>query len=901
MAARLDFAITRLGSAFLARVGELFIAGIFVQVVALAFPAAWGRHLPLQPSPAERSLQTRFLFGAGSLIIFLLIALLIGDWLVAGNVARNLLNDRLNDTAQTASQSIPFFLETGQNLSQQIALDLSTQTATPDELGSLLGQEMQQLTYFDHLMVINAEDQVVVSYPPGLPNSQLSLFPEESSAIPLALGGVLNQIYTIPPVEVGQPARVSFIAAILDDTGQPTRILVARTGVSTNPLMQPIIDSLTTVSELGGIGMLLDESGRIVYHPTPTLIMTEYIGQRLQTAVFYDDTAADGTRSLVYYQPVIGRPWSVVLTVPASSVQQIALNIATPLSVMILGLALISLGALRFGLGVITVSLQNLANEAVRISQGQLDRPLFVDSVDEVGQLRRAFEQMRISLQARLEELNRLLIVSQGVASTLDMQDAVQPVLEAVLFTGASSVRIVLVDIAGTDDLPEVYSLGPFHEAYGHLDPQILELTRTQDRLVLPHLARNRNIRMEQGRPYPTSLMAVPLRYENRFYGALWAAYDQLRTFTDADIRYITTLGGQAALAASNVNLFLTAEAGRQRLAAILASTPDPVLVTDAQSQLLLANPAATVVLGPSLGIGQGKPVSQILSQKALVEILTSSSDEHLSAEIDLPDGKTYLATASPVEADGHLAGRVCILRDVTHFKELDMMKSEFVNTVSHDLRSPLTLMRGYATMLEMVGDLNDQQKTYVGKIISGVENMARLVNNLLDLGRIEVGVGLRLETVPLEDVLERATGSLSNNAAQKNITFSVEKPDHLPIIEADPALLQQAMYNLAENAIKYTPEDGKVTVRLQVRADYFFYEVRDTGIGIALADQPHLFEKFYRGSQREARKEKGSGLGLAIVKSIAERHGGKVWLESHIGKGSTFILQVPFVQRGEE
>jgi signal transduction histidine kinase len=228
-------------------------------------------------------------------------------------------------------------------------------------------------------------------------------------------------------------------------------------------------------------------------------------------------------------------------------------------------------------------------------------------------------------------------------------------------------------------------------------------------------------------------------------------------------------------------------------------------------------------------------------------------------------------------------------------------MKTEFVSTVSHDLRSPLTLMRGYATMLEMVGTLNEQQQNYVKKIISGVENMARMVNNLLDLGRIEAGVGLQLETVPLPDILEHVTSTLQLQASQKNIELVVEMPKNtMPLIQADQALLQQAMYNLVENAIKYTPQGGRVTARLKIIGDGMHFEVEDTGIGIAPIDQPRLFEKFYRGGQREAREQKGSGLGLAIVRSIAERHGGKVWLESQLGKGSTFFLQVPLHQPRE-
>ena len=269
--------------------------------------------------------------------------------------------------------------------------------------------------------------------------------------------------------------------------------------------------------------------------------------------------------------------------------------------------------------------------------------------------------------------------------------------------------------------------------------------------------------------------------------------------------------------------------------------------------------------------------------------------------EVLLPDGRTYLATASSVMADGQRVGRVCIMRDVTHFKELDTLKSEFVSTVSHDLRSPLTLMRGYATMLDMVGDLNDQQESYVSKIVTGVENMARLVNDLLDLGRIELGVDLQVEPVPVLDVLEKVTGTLQMQANQKEIELSLELPKDLPDhIDADGALFHQAIYNLVENAIKYTSEGGQVFVRVRTVANDLVFEVQDTGIGIAAEDMARLFEKFYRGKAREARARAGTGLGLAIVRSIAERHGGRVWVESEEGKGSVFYLQIPIKRQKE-
>jgi len=295
---------------------------------------------------------------------------------------------------------------------------------------------------------------------------------------------------------------------------------------------------------------------------------------------------------------------------------------------------------------------------------------------------------------------------------------------------------------------------------------------------------------------------------------------------------------------------------------------------------------------------GEKPDLQRVIQVKELNELLQASSIERRSVEIPMPDGRTYLAMASAMTAEGKMVGRVCILRDVTQLKELDTLKSDFVATVSHDLRSPLTLMRGYATMLEMAGSLNDQQKNYAKMIVHGVDNMAKLVNNLLDLGRIDFGVGLQVESSPVLDILERVTGSLQMQAKEKQISLGVEIPKDMPhAIQADQALLHQALYNLVENALKYTPEGGEVTVHLQTSPSALTFAVQDSGIGIPKSDMPRLFEKFYRGTNREALAQRGTGLGLAIVKSIAERHGGKVWVESELGKGSVFHLQIPLVQ----
>ncbi|MEW6406265.1 MAG: ATP-binding protein, partial [Chloroflexota bacterium] len=793
----------------------------------------------------------------------------------------------------------PFFLETGQNLAVQLASDPRLLEATDPELTSLIGQRLQAVPYFDQFFVLDADGRTLLAGYPQSARLEFGLYPAEESGIFLAANGVLTQIYSIPPATAEGTARVTFLVAIVDNAGQVQRILIGRTTLETNPLTSPLVNSIDNMKELGGTGYLLDENGQVIYRSESD--EPDYVVTRGDQPRFYDDTAADGARQMVYYQPVIGRPWSIVLTVPAQKAQQLALDIAIPLSLLIIILAFIALVTLRIGLRVVTGSLQNLASEANRIAQGNLDHPLQVEGVDEVGQLRRAFEQMRSSLQGRLEELNRLLRVSQGVASSLEMQDTVKPVLEAILSTGAASVRVVLSPAILPEtlvELPSRFSLGSARDAYSHLDDQILALAQKQEQIVLPNLSRSRELRLDPSLAQPLAVLAVALRHENKYYGVVWAGFEQPRMFSEADIRFVTTLAGPAALAVANAHLYLNVEASRRQLEAIINSTPDPVLVTDHRNRLLLANRAAAQALSMTEAKSNGEPTEKVIKLKPLLGLLQGASGDNQSAELVLSDKKTYLATASSVVVEGRSVGRVCIMRDVTHFKELDTMKSEFVATVSHDLRSPLTLMRGYATMLEMVGELNEQQQGYVKKIISGVENMSRLVNNLLDLGRIEIGVGLQVENVPVIDILERVTSALQLQASQKNIALSVELPkDMHHALEADGALLHQAVYNLVENAIKYTPDGGRVSIRVWNEPEHIIFEVKDSGIGIPAEDLPRLFEKFYRGKQREARAQHGTGLGLAIVHSIAESHGGKVWVESEPGRGSTFFLQIPLTQ----
>ncbi|HKJ26354.1 MAG TPA: ATP-binding protein, partial [Anaerolineales bacterium] len=671
------------------------------------------------------------------------------------------------------------------------------------------------------------------------------------------------------------------------------------------PFFIPILQNLDTLGDLGGASMIIDDLGMVLYHQDPALVGSFYEGEIDLRNPISDPqhTAPDGTREILYQEPVPGQPWVVITSVPLAVVQSYALQTSLPLFGLLLLLLVVMFVGMRLMLKVVTGSIGNLAVEAQRISSGDLDHSLESERVDEVGLLANSLDEMRLNLRARIEENVRLLSVSSGVASALEMEMAVNPILKGALSIGASSARLVLAETALPDyeqDTRTEFGLGDFAEFYKNLDKQILNLTMQQPEVILtnPSRARLNN----PGNPLPESILAVALFHENVHYGALWVGFDKPHDFTEDERRFMKAVAGQAALAASNARLYLSELLGRQRMEAILESTPEPVLVTDYQDHLFLVNRAAQILLGNEKGELEGKPVEDAVQQSALRTLLVSKEVDEAGkppVEITFPDGRVFFGTASPVQVDDQKMGRIVILRDITHYKELDALKSDFVDTVNHDLRSPLTTMRGYATMLDMVGDLNEQQTRYVQKIVEGVENMSRLVNTLLDLGRIEAGVGLQLERLPVNDVIRQVAEAMRMKADQRKINYHLHIPDStIPLVEADQALIERAVQNLIDNAIKYSDPDGDVHITLKLAEnEQIAIEVEDNGIGVSPVDLPRLFERFYRANSRKSLEERGSGLGLAIVKSIAERHNGSVSVESQLGKGSKFTFKIPINQ----
>jgi PAS domain S-box-containing protein len=326
--------------------------------------------------------------------------------------------------------------------------------------------------------------------------------------------------------------------------------------------------------------------------------------------------------------------------------------------------------------------------------------------------------------------------------------------------------------------------------------------------------------------------------------------------------------------------LYQQADLERERLALTMRTASDAIVLLDAAGNVLASNPAARGLLGD-------RHVTQF--PPAVRKLLGSleTADGTLKAEVEIEEQSFHVA-AAPIAG----TGIVLTMHDVTHFKDLARMKDEFVATVSHDLRTPLTAILGYAQLAQMDVVPLAERREMLQRIEQNVEHMATLINDLLSLAKLEAGVTQKAEPTELGVQAEEALDLLEDAARAKRLTIHRELGSHPPI-QADPRLITQMWRNLIDNAIKYT-EAGTITVQVQATEDQVIGRVIDTGVGIPPTAQPYIFDKFYRADHPATEDVSGTGLGLSLVKSIVERYGGQIWVESELGVGSTFTLSLP-------
>jgi two-component system phosphate regulon sensor histidine kinase PhoR len=336
----------------------------------------------------------------------------------------------------------------------------------------------------------------------------------------------------------------------------------------------------------------------------------------------------------------------------------------------------------------------------------------------------------------------------------------------------------------------------------------------------------------------------------------------------------------------------------RARLHAVLSSMVEGVLVLDQESKILLMNAAIERMFLLEESAVLGRPLIEVFRHEQLHQLvqraLERGTDQSEEIVMFIPDERVFAVQASVSEKGGVAA--VLVFHDVSNLKRLERVRKDFVANVSHELRTPLTSIKGYIEAL-IDGAKDDPQKCveFLGIIQKHSDQLNALLADLLQLSTIESGqYQWRRGTVSISDLIDRAVHLLRPQAEKKGQTISTGSAEGVGPVTGDAEKLTEVLINLIDNAIKYTPKDGRIGVEARPLEDGVEIAVSDTGIGIPSKEIPRIFERFYRVDRARSREMSGTGLGLSIVKHIIEAHGGKVSVESRVGKGSRFIVTLP-------
>ena len=395
------------------------------------------------------------------------------------------------------------------------------------------------------------------------------------------------------------------------------------------------------------------------------------------------------------------------------------------------------------------------------------------------------------------------------------------------------------------------------------------------------------------------ALVAVPLMAEDEVVGVLEALAPPLKAFDTGELDTLHIITGQLALGVANARLFTRVQSEQQQISAILASSGDAVIGLDAAGRVKLANPAAERAFDFAAADSMDRPLNEVTLNVALTSGVENAvklgQTQPYGFEVLLADDKYLFCSLSPiVDPAGRLSGWVAVMQDITRFKETERLKSDMILTASHDLRNPVNLTLGALDLLGKRADnLTEIQKEALDLSLLGIHRIDALIKDLLDLERIERRVGLKLSRCDLGEITQVVVTELTLTATQRQQALVYQQPDTACLVRGDPQRLYQVVSNLISNALKYTLNGGEVTVTVHSVDNQVRFKVRDTGPGISPEAQARIFERFYR-APAVASDERGTGLGLAIVKSIVEQHGGRVWVASVVGQGSTFFVSLP-------
>jgi PAS domain S-box-containing protein len=390
------------------------------------------------------------------------------------------------------------------------------------------------------------------------------------------------------------------------------------------------------------------------------------------------------------------------------------------------------------------------------------------------------------------------------------------------------------------------------------------------------------------------SAMCVPLTAAGRTFGALMlVSADPGRLFDEDDLDFAKHLGRKAAVAVDNARLYRQAER-RARAALVVQHVADGVLLVNNEGVIELWNPAAEHITGVPAAEALGRPAAEMFADWESIGSLAESAEHRpVMRAVKVNARELWLS----ITAVGFEDGSVYAFRDLTEERAVEALKSDFVSTISHELRTPLAAIYGAALTLRREDILlGEPQRTALLEVIaSESDRLARIVNDVLWVSRLESD-GLRTVIEPCDAVeLARSVVDAAQHYIPPSIKLELSTPKQdLPPVAGDSDKIRQVLTNLVENAVKYSPDGGRVTVEVALAGALMRFTVRDEGLGVPPAEHRRIFEKFYRLDPDMTRGVGWTGLGLYISRELLERMGGRIWVESSGARGSTFVAELP-------
>jgi PAS domain S-box-containing protein len=510
----------------------------------------------------------------------------------------------------------------------------------------------------------------------------------------------------------------------------------------------------------------------------------------------------------------------------------------------------------------------------------------------------------------RVRQRDYLLEISRALTQELDLEKLLERILviSAEMLAGQAGL-IALRSEVGKWAVASTYGIPPALTSY--LEPLVANVPDHDDprQFELPEINR---ILQDVTRTISSGLLTgvgLPLIVMDRVIGVIFIFRNYRGVFSSNDRALLQSFADQAAVAVNNARLYTQISHEKQRLDALLDSAADGILILSPEHVITRCNPAFAHILGVTPQMVVGKLHEEVIvlvrhgDNMSLEQAeaggwpLTPKATLYVEGDLKRPEGLplpvaiTYAPLTSP---EGGLVNIIASVRDITRFREAEEIKSTFISVISHELKTPVALIKGY------VGTLRREDASWDREIIQDslqvieeeADRLTILIENLLDASRLQAGgIKINLCDIDLKSLAERVVERFRTQTTQHNLL--VEFPLEFPIIEGDEERLGQVFSNLISNAIKYSPSGGEIRINGQVRADQVIICVTDQGSGVAPDDMPHIFDRFYR-SQDATRTTKGAGLGLYLSRAVIEAHGGRIWVEPQSGNGARICFSLP-------